>query len=202
MLLTPSDRAEPEWPTGLQCRTCCMRYGQSWVQAPARTSTNACGHICKYVDQKGSTAMLPLCTVSRRCTRDESQVHTSEKAHKGSTLALKPMENVIRSPKQEYQWPHKKGLCPPKILRNSVRPRIHAGYCVLCLPLETQHPTCVGNATDCHEENLGQTSLKCPTKALVASAKIVKKYEGFQYFGRECTRNGIPNSWVYPHWFL
>ena len=30
----------------------------SWVRAPARTSINACRHTCKYMDQKGSAAML------------------------------------------------------------------------------------------------------------------------------------------------
>ena len=33
------------------------------------------------------------------------------------TLALKPRGDVTRSPKQEYQWPHKKDSCPPKILK-------------------------------------------------------------------------------------
>ena len=35
---------------------------------------------------------------------------------KGSTLALKPRVDVTRSPKQGYQWPHERDLCPPKIL--------------------------------------------------------------------------------------
>ena len=29
------------------------------------------------------------------------------------TLALKPRGDVTRSPKQGYQWPHKKDSCPP-----------------------------------------------------------------------------------------
>ena len=29
---------------------------------------------------------------------------------------MKPRGNVTRSPKQGYQWPHKKDLCPPKII--------------------------------------------------------------------------------------
>ena len=33
------------------------------------------------------------------------------------TLALKPRGDVTRSPKQGYQWPHKKDSCPPKILK-------------------------------------------------------------------------------------
>ena len=32
-----------------------------------------------------------------------------------AALALKPRGEVTRSPKQGYQWPHKKDLCPPKI---------------------------------------------------------------------------------------
>ena len=35
-----------------------------------------------------------------------------------STLALKSRGDVTRSPKQGYQWPHKKDSCPPKILKN------------------------------------------------------------------------------------
>ena len=33
------------------------------------------------------------------------------------TLDLEPMANVTRSPKQGYQWPHKKDRCPPKLLK-------------------------------------------------------------------------------------
>ena len=35
-------------------------------------------------------------------------------AKNGSTLALKPQVDVTRSPKQGYQWPHEKDLCPQK----------------------------------------------------------------------------------------
>ena len=31
-----------------------------------------------------------------------------------STLALKPRTDITRSPKQGYQWPHKKDSCPTK----------------------------------------------------------------------------------------
>ena len=34
-----------------------------------------------------------------------------------ATLALKPRGDVTRSPKQGYQWPHKKDSCPPKITK-------------------------------------------------------------------------------------
>ena len=59
--------------------------------------------------------------VSRCHIRGESQEmcnikHTpplsSNKAE--PTLALKPRGDVTRSPKQGYQWPHKKDSCPPK----------------------------------------------------------------------------------------
>ena len=60
--------------------------------------------------------------VSRCHTRGESQEMcnikrmpplSSNKAE--PTLALKPRGDVTRSPKQGYQWPHKKDSCPPKI---------------------------------------------------------------------------------------
>ena len=38
----------------------------------------------------------------------------TKNASEGSTLALKPRGDVTRSPKQGYQWPHEKDLCPPK----------------------------------------------------------------------------------------
>ena len=55
-----------------------------------QTSTNAGGHICTYVD------------------RGESEDLIGKKAHKRSTLALKPRTDITRSPKQGYQWPHKR----------------------------------------------------------------------------------------------
>ena len=48
------------------------------------------------------------------------------------TLALKPRGDVTRSPKQGYQWPHKKDSCPPKIknkqLENACRQIANSGY--------------------------------------------------------------------------
>ena len=47
-------------------------------------------------------------TVSRCCTRGESEDRTGKKTCKnGSTLALKPRTDVTRNPKQGYQWSHK-----------------------------------------------------------------------------------------------
>ena len=39
----------------------------------------------------------------------QARKHASE-----STLDLKPRADVTRSPKQGYQWPHKKDMCHPK----------------------------------------------------------------------------------------
>ena len=55
-----------------------------------------------------------LYTVSRCHTRGESEDHTGKKVWKGSTLALKLRADITRSPKQGYQWPYEKDLCPPK----------------------------------------------------------------------------------------
>ena len=40
----------------------------------------------------------------------QARTHASE----GSTLALKARADITRSPKQGYQWPHKKDMWPPK----------------------------------------------------------------------------------------
>ena len=54
-------------------------------------------------------------------TRDESEesvVHRWGSTQvRESTLALKPRADITRSPKQGYQWPHKKDLCATKILK-------------------------------------------------------------------------------------
>ena len=42
-------------------------------------------------------------------------MQVTKHASKEPTLALKPGADNTRSPKQGYQWPHKKDWCPPKI---------------------------------------------------------------------------------------
>ena len=44
----------------------------------------------------------------------------TKQASEGSTLALKPRGDITRSPKQGYQWPHEKDLCPPKLKKNLI----------------------------------------------------------------------------------
>ena len=72
----------------------------------------------KYVGQSGSAAML---TVKRSAgLAPEVNLRNSMQARKHAsefTLALKPRADVTRSPKQGYQWPHKKDMCPPKTLK-------------------------------------------------------------------------------------
>ena len=95
-----------EWFTA-PCLLCVAPMVVGLSLSLAQTSTNACGHICKYVDQKGSPAMLTS------TVRGESEDHTGEKC-KRSTLALKPRADVTRSPKQGHQWSHEKDLYPQK----------------------------------------------------------------------------------------
>ena len=70
---------------------------------------------CKYVGQSGLAAML---AVKRSAgVAPEVNLRNSAQARKHaseSTLALKPRADVTISPKQGYQWPHKKDMCPPK----------------------------------------------------------------------------------------
>ena len=111
-----NNKAEPGWPSGLQWCVCCVWHGWSWVEA-----TNlhqflwTCLQVCGL---KGLNCHANLYTVNRCCTRGKSEDHTSEKACKGSTLALKPRADITESPKQGYQWPHKRDLCRPKIFKN------------------------------------------------------------------------------------
>ena len=60
-----------------------------------------CTYEYKYVDQNSSAAMQE---VNRCYTIDESKKST---ACMGSPLELKPIEDVFKSPQQEYQWLHK-----------------------------------------------------------------------------------------------
>ena len=68
------------------------------------------------MDQKDSAVMLTSIQSAGVTPEVNLRIkHADEKAHKkGSTQALKPRADIIRSPKQGYQWPHKKDLCPLK----------------------------------------------------------------------------------------
>ena len=86
----------------------------SWVWVP-----RMCVHACTSMwIKKGSAAMLAV-KRSAGVTRGESEesvVYRQENIQaRESNLILKPREDVTRSPKQGYQWPHKKDWCSPKI---------------------------------------------------------------------------------------
>ena len=74
-----------------------------------------------YMQVRGSKRLschADFYAASRCHTRGESKDHTCEKARKkGSTLALKPRADITRSPKQGYQWPHQKNLCPQETVK-------------------------------------------------------------------------------------
>ena len=99
---------------------CSMRHGRSWVRAQnlhqcLQTRLQVCG-------SKKLGCHANLYTVSRCHTRGEFDEWP---ASKKSTLALKPRTDVTRSPKQEYQWPHKKDICHPKCLQKIMRTFFH-----------------------------------------------------------------------------
>ena len=61
--------------------------------------------VYKYVDQKGSAAML---TVKRAADMaPEVNLRNLLYMGEGSTLAFELKEDIIRSSKQGYQWPKK-----------------------------------------------------------------------------------------------
>ena len=73
---------------------------------------------CKYMGQSDLAAMLAVKRLAGVAL--EVNLRNSAQARKHaseSTLALKPRADVTRSPKQGYQWPHKKDMCPPKIFK-------------------------------------------------------------------------------------
>ena len=76
-------------------------YCAGGLPIESRHPTSATYVACRECDR------LP-CLLSRGCTQ------VTKHASKGSTLALKPKADIIRSSKQGYQWPHKKDMCPPK----------------------------------------------------------------------------------------
>ena len=56
-------------------------------------------------------------------------------AKKLPSLTLTPRGDITRSPKQGYQWPHRKDLCPPK----KIKKKKQTGNCFLGLKLVLGH---------------------------------------------------------------
>ena len=68
-----------------------------------QTSTNAYGHVCKYMDQNGLATMLTSIQSAGVTPEVNPRVTQARKHAKGSTLALKPRAGITRSPKQGHQ---------------------------------------------------------------------------------------------------
>ena len=93
-----------------------------WVRAP---NLHQCLRTCvKVRKSKRLSRHADLYTVGRCRTRGESEESVVRRQGstqaRESTLALKPKADVTRSPKQGYQWPHEKDLCPPKIFLKKI----------------------------------------------------------------------------------
>ena len=72
--------------------------------------------VYKHLGQRGLATLLP----TRRPAgiapevNMRNQMHRGDKPHnQGINPDLKPSVDIIRCPKQGYQWLHKKELCPP-----------------------------------------------------------------------------------------
>ena len=119
-LIKIQNTAEPEWPSGLQRRAC----GTDGHGFEPQTSTNACGHICRNVDQKGLAAML----ISIQSAGVTPEVNLRNSLHAGD----KACKRVIH-PGFETQGRHcqksktgvsvapRKGLMSSKKLRKKVQ---------------------------------------------------------------------------------
>ena len=106
-------------------------YTASWVRAP---NLHQCLWICLQIyGSKRPGCIADLYKVSRCYTRGESEDHTSEKACKRDPPWLwNPGQTspVTKSPKQGYQWPHEKDLCPPNFFFKKKNPHQVKG--ILC----------------------------------------------------------------------
>ena len=96
-----------EWSTAP-----CLLRGRGFEP---RTSTNACGHVCRYVDRKGWAAMLTSIQ-SAGVTPEvnpRNSLHAGDKARK---QGIHPgFETQGRRPKQGYQWPPPKNFKKKKL---------------------------------------------------------------------------------------
>ena len=79
--------------------------------------TSATYVACREHDQLPCWLLYSQQVLHQRWISGIHGTQATKHASEGSTLALKPRGDVIRSPKQGYQWPHKKNSCPPKIYK-------------------------------------------------------------------------------------
>ena len=105
-----------------------LQHGGSWVRALAQghrfePRLRPQCHQCLWISLTAASmwvkvAQLPCWHRRSAGVAPEVNLRNSTQARKyasESTLALKPRADITRSPKQGYQWPHKKDMCPPKI---------------------------------------------------------------------------------------
>ena len=113
----------------------CSQKGASWNTGVGSTSCHV-GHQ----------------VTDRCCTRGEYKgtyiynIWLCQVQMKLQTLALQPRRDVTKSPKQEYQWHHKKNLFPPKNLFKktiSLRPGCASTDLIWVVFLERLDTNCV-----------------------------------------------------------
>ena len=95
-------------------------------------------HACRERDRQPCWPLYSQQVSHQRWISGIHGMQATKHASKGSTLALKPRGDVIRSPKQGYQWPHKKDSFPPKILKKTKKKQW------ICVPPSN----CVWHITD------------------------------------------------------
>ena len=75
--------------------------------------------MLKHVDQKGSDGHQGQQVLHQKWIWGIHCTQISYHASKGFTLALNSRVDVTRSPKQRYEWPHKKDWCPSIFLKKN-----------------------------------------------------------------------------------
>ena len=97
------------------CQLKLVRFQLSRLSRLSVRSWSERSPVRRYVEEIGSVTKRSA-GVTPEVNLRECETHMPPpSANKAEpTLALKPTEDVTRSPKQGYQWPHKKDSCPPK----------------------------------------------------------------------------------------
>ena len=99
----------------------CLSHRWSWVRATVQLKPPQM-LVHKSVSMWIKKAWLPCWSLYSQQVSHQRWIwgsHTWESTQKGSTLALKHMADITRSPRQGYQWPHEKNLCPPEITKKN-----------------------------------------------------------------------------------
>ena len=94
---------EPEWMNDMQrCARCTDGGGFE-----PRTFTNACGHVCKYVDQKGLAAMLT--SIQSAGVKPEVNLRIKKwESMQGIHPGFETQGKCHQKSKTGYHWPHKR----------------------------------------------------------------------------------------------